>query len=106
MQLAHAVRDDRHLRHSDRRRDREDSGVRDLHRSAAERRRRDFGELVSVRQRHRARGVGDGGRVRRGRLAGEDVQLGGGDVVEGGDVRLEVLCEDLLRQVRSPVGEL
>jgi hypothetical protein len=57
------------------------------------------------RVRYQARGPGS--QRSENRLTGrEDVQFGTGDVVEGGKVGLEVLGEDLLRDVVEPVGKL
>lgn len=50
--------------------------------------------------------VGDHGRVDGRRGAREDVELLGWDMVERGDVGLEVLGEHFLGDVREPVGEL
>lgn len=44
--------------------------------------------------------------VGRRRLVGEYVQLGCRNVVECGRIRLEILRQNLLWDVRGPVGEL
>ena len=106
MELTHGTGLDGQLRDGDLLSNREVACIRNLHRSAAQRNGRNLGELISEGLGNLTRGVLDGnGSGRRGSTR-EDVQLRAWDVVEGGHVDSEILRQDILRDVGSPVREL